>query len=94
MPPLDTIAKACNDLNIGGEIVRKIFDNYDRFLGILDEKSKRDELAKAKTHAQLRDSTAWREIRDVSTPFHEGLVALFLGSNPELTDLTMKYGVF
>lgn len=94
MPPLETMAKACNELNIGNEVVGKIFDNYDRFLGILDDTSKRDELAKATTHAHLRDSAAWREIREVSTPFQEGLVALFLGSSDELKDLTMKYGVF
>lgn len=94
LPPLETIAKACNELNISSEAARKIFDNYDRFLGILDDKNKRDELAKAKSHADLRGSAAWREIRDVSAPFHEGLVALFLGSHDELKDLTMKYGVF
>lgn len=93
-PPLETIAKVCNELNISSEAARKIFDNYDRFLGILDDKDKRGELAKAKSHADLRDSTAWREIRDVSAPFHEGLVALFLGSHDGLRDLTMKYGVF
>ena len=93
-PPLETIAKACNKLNTSCETARKIFDNYDRFLGILDDKIKRDELAKVKIHADLRDSSAWREIRDVSAPFHEGLVALFLGGDNELRDLTMKYGVF
>lgn len=94
MPPLETLAKACNHLKIGDEVVRKIFDNYDRFLGILDDKNKREELAKATTHADLRESAAWREIRDVSTPFHEGLVGLLLQSNSVLTELTMKYGVF
>ena len=94
MPPLETVAKVCNELSIGDQVGRNIFDNYDRFLGILDDQNKRDELAKATTHADLRDSAAWREIRDVSTPFHDGLVTLFLASNKELTDLTMKYGVF
>lgn len=94
LPPLETMAKACNELDIGSEAARKIFDNYDRFLGILNDKNKRDELASAKSHADLRESVAWREIRDISAPFHEGLVALFLGSHNELKDLTMKYGVF
>lgn len=93
-PPLETIAKACNQLNISGKVARKLFDNYDRFLGILDDKDKREELAKAKSHADLRDSAAWEEIRDVSAPFHEGLVELFLESHSGLRDLTMKYGVF
>ena len=94
MPPLETVARACNQLSINSAVARKIFDNYDRFLGILDDKSKREELAKATTHAHLRESVAWHEIRDVSVPFHEGLVELFLESNDELKRLTTKYGVF
>jgi hypothetical protein len=94
MAPLETLAKACNELNIGSEVVRKIFDNYDRFLEILDDTNKRDELEKAKDHVDLRGSAAWREIRDISAPFHEGLVTLFLESHNELKHLTMKYGVF
>jgi hypothetical protein len=93
-PPLETLAKACNELNTDLVVARSIFDSYDRFLGILDDQNKREELARAKSHADLRDSSAWREIREVSVPFHEGLIALFLGSNSELRDLTMKYGVF
>ena len=94
MAPLETIAKACNELRIADEITRKIFDNYDQFLGILDDPKKRSELAKATSHDDLRASAAWREIRDVSVPFHEGLVALFLEGNEDLKNLTMKYGVF
>lgn len=93
MPPLETLAKACNQLKIGDEVVKKIFDNYDRFLGILKDKNRREELAKATSHADLRASAAWREIRDLGEPFHEGLVALFLGSDNELTEHTMGYGV-
>ncbi|MEZ5354947.1 MAG: nucleotidyltransferase domain-containing protein [Bryobacteraceae bacterium] len=94
MPPLETLAKICNQIDIGDAAVAKIFDNYDRFLGILDDRNKREDLARAKSHSELRESTAWREIRDISAPFHEGLVTLFFGSHKDLTDLTMKYGVF
>jgi hypothetical protein len=73
---------------------RSIFDNYDRFLAILDDKKKRDELERAKSHEDLRNSEAWKEVRDVSRPFHEGLVALFLNDDEDLKTLTMKYGVF
>lgn len=94
MPPLETIAKACNTLGISDKIARMVFDNYDQFLSILDDKDKRAELTKANSHDDLRQSAAWREIREVSTPFHEGLVALFLEGNDRLKDLTMRYGIF
>ncbi len=49
---------------------------------------------KAQTHEDLRSSAAWNEIRHVSKPFHDGLVALFLNDNDGLKHLTMTYGVF
>jgi predicted nucleotidyltransferase len=92
--PMETIAKACVDLKIGDATARAIFDNYDRFLGILDDQAKRDELAQARTHEDLRSSAVWAEVRTVSKPFHDGLVALFLEENETLRNLTMKYGLF
>ncbi len=92
--PLDILAKACNDFSIDSHVARKVFDNYDLFLGILNDTKKRHELENAERHDDLRKSAAWLEIRNISTPFHEGLVELFLKSHDELTDLTIKYGIF
>jgi hypothetical protein len=94
LPPLEVIAKACVDLAIRDATARNIFDSYDRFLGILDDQAKRSELEKARTHDDLRNSAAWEEVRAVSNPFHDGLVALFLKEHDTLQDLTMKYGLF
>jgi hypothetical protein len=74
--------------------VRSIFDQYDRFLTILDDEVKRSELEKAQNHEDLRRSCAWEEVRKVSQPFHDGLISLFLGDNEELRNLTMRYGLF
>jgi len=94
LTPLEIIAKACMDLAIPDVTVRAIFDNYDRFLGILDDPEQRADLEHARTHDDLRSSPTWGKIRDVTKPFHDGLVALFLKDNEQLKDLTMKYGVF
>ncbi len=94
LTPLDLVAKACLQQNVKPETARSIFDSYDRFLSILDDSEKRSELALARTHDQLRESPAWKEVREVSRPFHDGLVDLFLNDNENLTALTMKYGVF
>jgi hypothetical protein len=92
--PLDLVAKACLELNTKPETARSIFGSYDRFLGILDDREKRAELEEASAREQLRDSKVWNEIRDVSRPFDDSLVALFLRDDEGLRDLTMKYGVF
>ncbi|HLN03724.1 MAG TPA: nucleotidyltransferase domain-containing protein [Bryobacteraceae bacterium] len=92
--PLEVVAKACLEQSIKPATARAIFDNYDRFLTILDDAEKRSELEQARTHADLRKSEAWKEVREVSSPFHEGLVRLFLDDDEDLKQLTMKYGVF
>lgn len=94
LPPLDVLAKACVLLQVREETSHAIFGSYDRFLAILDAPDKRAELARASSHEDLRSSSAWAEVRAVSTPFHEGLVALFLRDNAALAELTMKYGIF
>lgn len=92
--PLETIAKVCSELKVTQGTLAGIFDNYDRFLAILDDRNKRDDLEMARTHHDLRKSEAWNEIRNVSKPFHDGLVALFLKEHERLTELTMTYGIF
>ncbi len=92
--PLEAIAKACMMMNIEKDTARAVFDNYDRFLEILGDPERRQDLSDARTHDDLRKSAAWREIRDVSRPFHEGLVNLFLRDDERLKQLTMRYGIF
>jgi hypothetical protein len=92
--PLELIAKLCVHLNIDKGVVRNIFESYDGFLRILDDPAKRGELATARSHEDLRASKAWAEVRAVSMPFHDGLVALFLREDTPLRDLTMRYGLF
>jgi hypothetical protein len=94
LTPLEVLAKFCETLQIDAATVDQIFGNYDRFLAILNDPSKRDDLARATSHEDLRQSSAWADIRDISHPFHAGLVNLFLRNHPELAQLTMEYGVF
>jgi len=92
--PLELVAKACLEQSIQTETVRSIFDNYDRFLAILDDPDRRSALEQAITHEDLRSSPVWKEIREVSRAFHASLVNLFLKDDEQLKNLTMKYGVF
>ena len=93
-PPLETIAKACAELDVRKETSCLIFDSYNQFLAILDDAEKREDLGRAQTHNDLRASKAWKEVREVSQPFHEGLVNLFLHDDDRLMQLAMNYGVF
>lgn len=92
--PLEVLAQACLELRVSPETARVVFDNYDRFLAILDDKEKREQLEKAVSHDDLRNSSAWREVQVVSHPFHDGMVKIFLNEDDRLKQLTMKYGVF
>ena len=92
--PLETVARACLSLDIKRETARAIFDSYDKFLSVLDDDEKREELTRAHTHNDLRASKAWEEVRDVTRPFHHGLIDLFLTDDTRLRKLTEEYGIF
>ena len=92
--PLETLAKACLDLDIRALTATNLFNSYNRFLRVLDDDEKRGDLARAQTHDDLRRSSAWREVRELTKPFHEALVALFLKDDRRLSELTMEYGIF
>jgi hypothetical protein len=94
MSPLETVAKACLDLNTKPATALNLFNSYNGFLDVLDDDEKRSELARAHSHEDLRTSLAWKEVREVTKPFHEALVALFLREDERLTTLTMEYGIF
>lgn len=68
MTPLETVAKACLDLDTKAETAMSLFDSYDRFLKVLDDQEKRDDLACATSHDDLRESSAWKEVRAVTKP--------------------------
>ena len=94
LAPLEVIAHLCDQLNIETDRMDAIFGNYDRFLAILDDPAKREELEQATGHDDLRNSQVWKDIRDISHPFHAALVSLFLKDNEQLSALTMEYGLF
>jgi predicted nucleotidyltransferase len=92
--PLETVATACLELTIKKETTLSIFNSYDRFLAVLDDEEKREELTRAQSHDDLRMSKAWEEVRQVTKPFHQGIVNLFLNDDSRLKHLTMEYGIF
>ncbi len=94
LSPLETVAHACLSLDIKRETALSIFDSSDQFLAVLDDEEKREELTRAQSHDDLRASKVWEEVRQVTKPFHQGLVDLFLTDDTRLRSLTTEYGIF
>jgi hypothetical protein len=94
LTPLELLAKSCLLLEVRPETATSIFDAYDQFLALLDNESKRRDLSAATEPGALRSSAVWDEVREVSRPFHTGLVKLFLSDGGPLSELTKEYGVF
>lgn len=91
--PLENVAAAVSLTPSPGLISKPIFENYDRFLAILDDPEKRDHLKKLRPEAFTEDAL-FTEVRKMSHAFQDGLVQLFFKSGKRLADLTMRYGVF
>ena len=91
--PLDLLARAALRPSIASATGRKLFDSYDRFLGVLDNEEKRDELENLK-ELEIDTSVVWKEIRELSRSFQSGLTDLFFGKDEELSEISIQYGVF
>lgn len=92
MSPLDALASAV--LAHGDDAIgRKLFNAYDRFLGILRDPDQRAELEHLPIDKAL-ESKAWLAARDASRDFREGIEELFLKKSGLLSELTLRFGVF
>lgn len=69
--PLELLAQAASREAIPAETAQKLFDSYDRFLGVLDDE--RREHLEHLSHAEMAHSAVWEEIRDMSHRFQTGL---------------------
>lgn len=91
--PLELLSRAALRPAIEKATARKLFDSYDRFLGVLDDPDKRARL-ETLTPTAMSSSALWEEIRDSSHDFHSGLLDVFFGLDNDLRELTTQYGLF
>lgn len=90
--PLDALAAAL--LKQGEDATaRRIFNAYDRFLGILLDQEQRAELTQLPIENALQ-SKVWLAARDASHDYREGIHELFLKNEGLLRELTLRFGVF
>ncbi len=71
---------------------RKLFNSYDEFLCILDD-DRRIALERLQ-FSEMATSDVWRQLREVSHEFQNGLTELFYGEDEELNRLIVSFGVF
>ena len=75
------------------ETARLLFDSYNAFLALLDNREKRKVLQDLEP-SQARTNQVFEAVREISHQFQDGLTRLFFRDKPELYDLTEFYGVF
>ena len=74
-------------------LTAEIFDNYDSFLALLGDKNNRQLLEQLGPDDAYKNSI-FLEARQVATNFDEALIKLLFSSDPKITQLAQKYGVF
>jgi predicted nucleotidyltransferase len=92
-PPLEMLAQVLLSLSPqADDTARKIMDSYDRFIGILSNAERRRELENL--GPEDLDSSVFREPREISHSFADGVLELFFKVDETITNLTRQYGVF
>ena len=91
--PLQLLARAASRPTVPDEVARKLFDSYDAFLALMDDDVSRKHLETLRPE-NIPTSPVWKEVREMSKRFNEGLQELFFASDEQLRDLTVEYGVF
>jgi predicted nucleotidyltransferase len=82
------------------EPVKRLFDAYDRFIGLMaeeapvfDGKSAREHLEELDV-ASLETDSVYGEAREIRRAFGKALTEVFLDPKSELYNATIRYGVF
>jgi predicted nucleotidyltransferase len=93
LTPLELLARTVSRPKISDDVGRKLFNSYNSFLALLDDETSRKDLGELKPE-DINSSAVWKEVRNMSRDFNEGLRELFFGNDEELRELTIEYGVF
>lgn len=92
LPPLEILARSLL-LHAKPETAKLLFDNYEAFLSLMDNHDKRTVLRDLDP-SQAQSNEVFKEVRDISHRFQEGLTCLFFRDSSELYSLTEFYEVF
>jgi predicted nucleotidyltransferase len=90
--PSNILAYTLHQLGMNDEAVQ-ILDCYEEFVAKLHNATVRGHLNKLRPHDVYKDPE-FLDLREISHGFQAGLDAVFFRSSNELSDFTVKYGVF
>lgn len=90
-PPLDSLAMILE--KHAPSLAPDVFDNYDAFLAMLDNKEQRELLERLSPEEAYRDDI-FLGARHVATNFDEALTKLLFDADDKIAQLVKKYGVF
>ena len=91
--PLEVLSEALLQFSHLDSAASELLSAYDSFIGILSDKESRGRLEELNADEYESDKL-YREARDVTHEFREGLLALFFDEASGLSELTRTYGVF
>lgn len=89
--PLEMLADACIQFNLGKEVVSNIFDSYEIFLVALCDQDQRANLERMRA-PDAAENPLFQTLRDKSHYFQEGLLGLLSAGG--LRELLLKYAIF
>jgi hypothetical protein len=89
--PLDIVARAALQFGELSGPARDLFEAYDEFLALLDDKNRRDHLESLPLGAE--SDQQYRAARLMTRRFQRALTTMFFKTHP-LSALTQRYGVF
>jgi hypothetical protein len=89
-PPLDSLADIVEAY--APDLSGDIFESYDAFLGLNDQKTR--ELLECLSPDDAYKDDVFLAAREIATKFDGALTRLLFESNDDITQLSKKYGVF
>ncbi|EYF08903.1 nucleotidyltransferase domain-containing protein [Chondromyces apiculatus] len=92
--PLENLAEALLRPAVTPETGRILFDAYDAFLGVLEDKEKRSQLKELPLNDDMGKNPVFREVMALGRDFQKGLDRLFFGEDDILFQLIKTHGVF
>jgi hypothetical protein len=98
--PLEILASMLIRYDSLLEPLKRLFDAYDRFIGLLAEEQKGSDGKSPREHldgldlANLDSDPVYRGAREIRCAFGTALTEIFLEPGSELYNATIRYGVF
>jgi len=93
LTPLELLARACDKLQLPRKAVIEVFSRYDEFLGILNDDSKRKNLADL-SFEDSGSNLGFQHIREIGQEFQTAVNSLFVEAEGRLRELTLEYAIF